>query len=765
MKASPPPAAAAATPPCSGDASRLSHVADDFGFGPGTAADRLIGAVLGDVEIVRPIAEGGMGRIYEGRQRIALAANSSEPAETRRVAVKILKGTLVSDELRQRFAAEARLLARLDHPGIARIHAAGTHEVGGVAVPAIVMEFIPDASTLVDYAVRNQLSTRQRLALFREACAAVAHAHVKGVIHRDLKPGNILVAGSGPLAGRPRVIDFGIARATDADTSQITRQTDAAQLLGTLQYMSPEQFAGDPDAIDLRADVYALGVVLYELLTGRPPYDVRRKTAFEAARIVRDQDPTPISAVDTTLRRDVAAIATKCLEKAPGRRYWSAAELADDIERHLEGRPIAASPPGFFDGLVRLARRHRAAAAATLATLAAGVVALAGIAVFATRAERERAAAVRATERAERGRAAAEDLVGFLTFELRDRLAELGRLDLMGGVLDGLARYHEVSRQLAAEGLERPTAAQRRRREVFLNNLGDLARSTGRPEAAREAYAEALAIAEALAAETPDSLEYLRDLSVSHQKLGMLAADAGQTAAAERHFTESRRIRERLVALAPGDPTREWDLAGSLDRLGELALTTGDLDAARREFKALLAIMHRLVAADPGNLQWQRDLAVTEQKLGSLATAADDPAAARRHLEAAGAILEELVAGDARNRQWQWDRCLTLEKLAVACGVGGDPTAARRHGEEALAIADDLVAHDPKNLAWRHQRGVCHGRLGGLARSAGDRTAATAHYRAFLEDLESLVASQPLNPRWQRELAGGRRQLAELAED
>jgi hypothetical protein len=158
-------------------------------------------------------------------------------------------------------------------------------------------------------------------------------------------------------------------------------------------------------------------------------------------------------------------------------------------------------------------------------------------------------------------------------------------------------------------------------------------------------------------------------------------------------------------------------------------------------------------------ITWPWDLA------GSLATEAHDPAAARRHLEAARAILDELVAGDARNRQWQWDRCLTLEKLAVACDTDDDPTAARRHGEQALAIAEDLVAHDPKNLAWRHQRGVCHERLGGVARRAGDRTAARAHLRAFLDDLESLAASQPLNPRWQRELAGGRRQLAELAED
>lgn len=761
MKASQPNAAD--TSPTARDP-LLSQAAADFGLPVGSGPDPLVGAVLGDVELVRPIAEGGMGRVYEGRQRIGLGAGPREPEGTRRVAVKVLKAAAISEDVRLRFAAEARLLARLDHPGIARIFGAGAHETGGLPVPFIVMEFVPDALPLVDYAIRNRLATRQRLELFREACDAVAHAHLKGVIHRDLKPGNILVAGSGPLAGRPRVIDFGIARATDADTSRITRHSDAGGLLGTLQYMSPEQFAGDPDAIDIRTDVYALGVVLYELLTGRPPYDVRRKPAHEAARIVRDEDPTPLSALDATLRRDVAAIATKCLEKAPARRYSSAAELADDVERHLEGRPISASPPGFFDGLVRLARRHRSAAAATLAALAAGLVALVAVASFAARAEHARAAAVRASVRAERGRAAAEELVGFLTFTLRDQLAELGRLDLMGGVLDGLARYHETSRRLAAEGLEQPTAPQRRRREVFLNNLGDLARSTGRPEAAREAYAEALELATALAAETPASLECQRDLSVSHQKLGMLAADGGDAATARRHFATALEIRARLVSLAPGDPTREWDLAGVLDRLGELALVEGDLAEARRRFTDLATVMERLVDVDPGNLQWRRDLAIAAQKLGSLESRAGDAAAARRQLEKSQASLRELRAGDPRNRQTQWDLCLSSEKLAGVCATT-DPAVAGRHAADALALADDLVAHDPRNLAWRHQQGVCHERLGDLAREAGDSAAARTHYTACLAIMDSLAADQPGDPRRQRDLAAARARLAELADD
>jgi tetratricopeptide (TPR) repeat protein len=702
----------------------LSQSDGDFGLPSVGGADPLVGQMLGDVELVRAIGEGGMGRVYEGRQRIAMTPGPGGPDEFRRVAVKVLKGPLASDELRLRFAAEARLLARLDHPGIARIHGAGTHLVAGAAVPAIVMEFIPDALPLVDYATRHRLAKHQRVAVFREVCAAVAEGHLKGVIHRDLKPGNILVAGSGPLAGRPRVIDFGIARATDADTSRITRQSETPRLLGTLQYMSPEQFAGDPDQIDVRSDVYSLGVVLYELLTGQPPYDVRRKTAFEAARIVRDEDPTPLSSLDRTLSRDVAAIATKCLEKHPARRYSSAAELADDLGRHLEGRPVAATPPGLLDGLWRLARRHRAAAAVALTALAAGAVALVGIGGFAIRAERQRRAATAATQRAERAKAAAEDLVQFMTFNLRDRLTELGRPDLMADVLDRLARYHDARDQSVRDGIEQPSARQRRQREVFLNTLGDLHQSFGRLDAAAAAYGEAFETAAALAAEAPASLEFQRDLSVSHQKLGMLAADRGDSEAAGRHFLASREIRERLVSLAPRDPTREWDLAGSLDRLGQLALDTGDLAAARREFTALAAVMQRLTAIDPANLDWRRDLAIAEQKVGCLEARGGDRAAAERHLDASIAILTDLVATDGLNRQWQWDLAASLRHRGAVAADAEDWTTARDRGRRGLEIADRLAADatgpqaEVMQLGLLRQLAECHRRLGEAAEAA-----------------------------------------------
>lgn len=340
------------------------------------AADALLGADIQGIRLVRLIAEGGMGRVYEGRQE----------KPRRPVAVKVIKPGLTSPSLLRRFDYEAQVLGRLRHPGIAQIFMVGTHDVGGTSSPYFVMEYIPNAKTLTRYADEQQLTTHQRLELFRRVCDAVAHGHQKGVIHRDLKPGNVLVDSS----GQPKVIDFGVARCTDSDMALTTMQTDVGALIGTLQYMSPEQFDADPHDLDVRLDVYALGVILYELLAGRPPYDVRRRAVYEVARVVREEDPTPISTLNKTLRRDVAIIAGTCLQKDRSRRYSSAAELAADVSRYLAGLPITAAPPSFFDAVTRLARRHKAAAAAVAGVVASLVAAVIGISIFAVRADRAR---------------------------------------------------------------------------------------------------------------------------------------------------------------------------------------------------------------------------------------------------------------------------------------------------------------------------------------------------------------------------------------
>jgi len=371
--------------PPSGEPSSLKGLTMALGFEPAEPGhDPLPGCDIGGVTVVRLMAEGGMGRVYEATQE--------KPKRT--VAVKVMRPGLTSPSILRRFEYEAEVLGRLQHPGIAHIYSVGVHQMGNATVPYFVMEYITDARTLTTYANDLKLPVRQRLDLFRSVCDAVAHGHQKGVIHRDLKPGNILVDAS----GQPKVIDFGVARATDSDMALTTMNTDVGQLIGTLQYMSPEQFDADPNDIDVRSDVYALGVILYELLVGKPPYDLKKKALHEVARIVQEEDPTPLSAFGKTLKGDVAIIAGKCLQKDRSQRYSGALELAVDVSRFLAGEPITAAPPSFWDALRRVARRHRAAAAAVAGIAASLVAAVIGVSAFAIRAERARQEATAARD-------------------------------------------------------------------------------------------------------------------------------------------------------------------------------------------------------------------------------------------------------------------------------------------------------------------------------------------------------------------------------
>ena len=235
------------------------------------------------------------------------------------------------------------------------------------------MEYVPDARPITEYAEEKKLGTRERLQLFAQVCDAVHHGHQKGIIHRDLKPGNILVDPQGQV----KIIDFGVARATDSDMALTTLQTDVGQLIGTLQYMTPEQCEADPHDIDTRSDVYALGVVLYELLCGRLPYDVRQKAFHEVTRVIREEQPTRPSTISKQLRGDVETIALKALEKDRERRYQSAVELAQDIRRYLAGEAIVGRPPSIVYQLRIFARRHKAlfgALTAIFVVLAVGLV-------------------------------------------------------------------------------------------------------------------------------------------------------------------------------------------------------------------------------------------------------------------------------------------------------------------------------------------------------------------------------------------------------
>jgi len=292
--------------------------------------ERLVDTRIGQYLLTRVISSGGMGIVYEAFQEQL----------QRTVAVKVLKHALPSRSARRRFEYEAQVLSRLRHPNIVQMIDAGTW--GADDLPYFVMEYIPDGAPLNGYADRNGLSQRQRLELFAQVCDAVDHGHRKGIIHRDLKPGNILV----DRGGQVKIIDFGVARAIDPDEALTTVQTDLAEIIGTVQYMSPEQCDADRHNLDTRSDVYALGVVLYELLCGKPPYDLKEAALLEAMRLVREEEPRRPSEIKSRIPGEVETIILKALEKEPKRRYQSVAEFGDDIARNLRGEVIRARPVG-----------------------------------------------------------------------------------------------------------------------------------------------------------------------------------------------------------------------------------------------------------------------------------------------------------------------------------------------------------------------------------------------------------------------------------
>jgi len=323
-------------------------------------ATAALPSTIGRYRVLRLLGEGGMGVVYEAEQE--------QPR--RRVALKVIKPGLADPRSIRRFEHESLALGRLQHPGIAQIYEAGSAETGFGPQPYFAMEFI-DGQPLLQYAEVHRLSTRERLELMARVCEAVQHAHQRGIIHRDLKPGNILVDET----GQPKILDFGVARATDSD-AHVTNQTDLGQLVGTLAYMSPEQVLADPMELDTRSDVYALGVILYELLAGRPPYKISRKL-HEAVQTIREEEPTALSTINRGYRGDIETIVCKALEKDKTRRYSSAAELAADIRRYLHDEPIMARPASTIYHLQKLARRHKPlvfGVAAVFVVLTAGII-------------------------------------------------------------------------------------------------------------------------------------------------------------------------------------------------------------------------------------------------------------------------------------------------------------------------------------------------------------------------------------------------------
>src|SRR5713226_390435 len=365
--------------------------------------------VIGQYRIVRLLGAGGMGLVYEAEQQ----------HPKRVVAVKVIRGgTFVDDHRVRLFQREAQALARLKHPAIAAIYESGRTEDGQ---HFFAMEIVRGQTLGARLARDSTLplaraELRLRLALFGAICEAVHYAHQHGVIHRDLKPGNILVVGApgpetSPFRAPPiKILDFGLARITEADLDVATLVTDAGRVEGSLPYMSPEQVRGNTDEIDLRSDVYSLGVILYEMIAGRVPIRVGGLPLYEATRAICEAPPPRLRGLVKSWKpdEDLETIVLKALEKEPARRYQSVAALGDDVARYVANQPILARAPSASYQIRKLVSRHHTAFGAGVALI---VMVVAFAVAMALQARRVAQAAERATREAESARKVSQFLV------------------------------------------------------------------------------------------------------------------------------------------------------------------------------------------------------------------------------------------------------------------------------------------------------------------------------------------------------------------
>ncbi len=454
---------------------------------------------LGRFTIRRVLAVGGMGTVYEAEQ--------DDPRRV--VALKTLRQGITSESALRRFRVEAEILARLHHPGIAQIYEAGMLEEPGTAqpVPYFAMELVEGARALDRYVSDANLAFKARVRTFLRVCDAVQYGHERGVIHRDLKPGNILVDSN----GHPKLIDYGIAAARDREATDLTLIADQGLLVGTLLYLSPEQLLSKSVAPDVRGDVYALGICLYEVLTGYQPFDLTDMTLPDAVRRLVEDEPNGPRRVCPKLPRELEWIVLRALEKNPTERYPSVHHLRDDLARYLDGKPLEAAPHSPVYRTRKFFARHTAAGSflialvlGLIATLTATWIGLARESELRARADADRAAAVRLSERAVSVTQFFCDLFG-----ANDIDAGTGSPDeRLSDVFDRASRLMESTKRAPSLKLE------------LYTRLGKSAAAAGLDERAAEFQRAAIQLASALNGERSPAAQALREeLSRTEQRI------------------------------------------------------------------------------------------------------------------------------------------------------------------------------------------------------------------------------------------------------
>jgi tetratricopeptide (TPR) repeat protein/predicted Ser/Thr protein kinase len=688
---------------------------------------------FGDYELMEEVARGGMGVVYRARQT----------SLNRIVALKmILAGQLAASADVQRFRSEAEATANLEHPHIVPIYEIGEHE----GHHYFTMKFI-EGGNLAQHMARFRGHPKTTAHMLAMVARAVHHAHQRGILHRDLKPANILLDEQ----LQPHLTDFGLARRLQGGPN-LTRTGTA---LGTPGYMAPEQAYGPSRAVTTAADVYSLGAILYELLCGRPPF--RAEHPLETLRHSLEREPERPRAVDPRVSRDLETICLKCLEKEPGRRYQSAAELADDLERVLRGEPVRARRVSLAERLWRWCRRHPLTAALT-AALVLSLGAAASLITWQWRlvqanfqqAEEQRASAEKERARAEEGfRQAHKAVNDFCTRVSEGQMRDVpGLQPVRRELLEAALAYYE--RFLRERGQD--PALQAELADIHFR-IATITSLLGPKPEALKAYARARSMYEDLLRVDPGSAALRTALAETHARTGILQAETGQPEAALASYLEASRLYAQLLGEQPGNPALQSGAATVFNHLGMLHRWAGRTSEALLCQGRARELQESLVHQYPSTADYRANLAVTYYYLAGLKASLGNRTDARALYRLARELQERLVLEHPVNFRFQQELAATCRQLGGELLLEQDFAEALQTLERGQLLLERLVALEPGMASLKSDLAAHYRQTGHAYRNNGELEQGLAFYDKALAVNQELVRLHPEVTDFRNELA------------